>query len=350
MTRPALTRQRTTVRAVAASLCTLLAVSACQSKATPPTGSTSEQTVLSSALPRIPYVDLVDTIAAHRAAVWVDVDLVKAWQAGPQRYADVLNIAVKLASRPGVVGIKIADELGYHDGIDTPDRARQFLAQASTGIRSRLPGTKILVDMIVPQLGCVAWAAEQAERLDCSTAAGNTSPAATIDAVDTYLASKTIDVLDLSAGLRDPEDYRVWKTTRDEAMRAVWKEVVRRQWNVLVTLQARKALAHAGSYAGDTAQAEQDLRTFVDIPLANGARAVDIWAWRQQYKGATYRLFDPGLHSNPLIAGLARRRAAGARLITNMTPSSLEVSAETDVKAATAIFGSIFVAAGAGSG
>ena len=333
-------------RAVVTLLCTLLAVSGCQTA--PPTGSTRQQTVASTALPRIPYVDLVDAIAARRAKVWVEVDLVKAWQAGPGRYGDVLNIAVRLASRPGVVGLKIADELGYHDGIDTPARAREFLAQASRDIRSRLPGTKILVDMIVPQLGCVAWVVKQAERLDCATAAGNTSPAAAIDAVDSYLAAKTFDVLDLSAGLRAPADYSAWKTTRDEAMRAVWDEVVRRQWGVLVTLQARKALAHAGSYVGGTVQAEQDLRTFVDIPLANGAQAVDIWTWRQQYKGTIYRLFDPGLKTNPLIAGLARRRAAGAHLFTHMTPSSIEVSTTTDVSAATALFASVFVAAGAG--
>ena len=343
-----MSRPATTVRGVGALLCTLLAMSGCQLGTAPPTGSTGEQTVASTALPRIPYVEFVDTIAAQGAKVWIEVDLVKAWQSGPQRYADVLNIAVKLASRPGVVGIKIADELGYHDGIDTPKRAREFLAQASSDIRSRLPGTKILVDMIVPQLGCVAWVAEQAERRDCATAAGNTSPAAAIDAVDSYLGSKTFDVLDLSAGLRDPEDYRVWRTTRDEAMGAIWKEVVRRGWGVLVTLQARKALAHAGSYVGGTAQAEQDLRTFVDIPLANGAQAVDIWTWSQQYKGTTYRLFDPGLQTNPLSAGLARRHDAGVHLFTHMTPSSMEVSAKTDVLAATAIFASVFVAAGAG--
>jgi hypothetical protein len=304
---------------------------------------------VSTALPRLPYIDMVDMVAADQAKVWIEVDLVKAWETGPQRYADVLNIAVKLASRPGVVGIKIADELGYHDGLDTPERAREFLAQASSDIRSRLPGTKILVDMVVPQLGCLAWASEQTERLDCANAAGNASPASTIDAVDTYLAAKTFDVLDLSAGLLDPATYSIWGTTQDEAMLAVWQEVVRRRWGVLVTLQARKALAHPGPYAGGTAQAEAELRTFVDIPLANGAHAVDIWAWRQQYLGAMYRLYDPGLRTNPLIAGLARRRAAGAHLFTHMSPSSLEVNMDTDVSAATAIFGSVFVAAGAGS-
>jgi hypothetical protein len=62
-----------------------------------------------------------------------------------------------------------------------------------------------------------------------------------------------------------------------------------------------------------------------------------------------YRLYDPGLQTNPLIAGLARRRAAGAHLFTHMSPSSVEVNMTTDVSAATAIFDNIFVAAGAGS-
>ena len=370
MTQPSTTRAAVNARAVAAVLCTLLAVSGCQSVTAPPTGSTApptrstappigstapptgstvRQTVLSTALPRAPYINMVDMVAAQPAKVWIEVDLVKAWETGPQRYADVLNIAVKLASRPGVVGIKIADELGYHDGLDTPERTRAFLAQASHDIRSRLPRTKILVDMVVPQLGCLDWASQQADRFNCANAAGNTSPAATIDAVDTYLAAKTFDVLDLSAGLLDQGTYRTWGTTEDAAMLAVWKEVIGRQWGVLVTLQARKALAHPGSYPGSTAQAEADLRTFVDIPLANGAQAVDIWAWRQQYQGAMYRLYDPGLQTNPLIAGLARRRAAGAHLFTHMSPSSVEVNMTTDVSAATAIFDNIFVAAGAGS-
>jgi hypothetical protein len=301
--------------------------------------------------PRTQYVDLVDRVAARHATVWVEVDLVKAWQAGTSRYGDVVNIAVKLASRPGVAGIKVADELGYHDGIETPQQAGEFLAKVSKDIRSRLPGTKILVDMVVPQLGCLPWVVEpttESERRVCSTAQGVVSPASTISAVDGYLRSGDVDVLDLSVGLRDRATYDRWNTTSDEAMRAIWTEVVRRQWGALVTLQARKALAHPGTYVGGAAKAEQDLRTFVDIPLANGAQAVDIWTWSQPYKGTTYRLSNPGLGTNPLVAGLARRQVAGARLFTHMTPSSLVVSTEADVVAATGIFTDIFVAAGAG--
>ncbi|HEX7462905.1 MAG TPA: hypothetical protein VF317_12105 [Dermatophilaceae bacterium] len=335
--------------AIAALVCTQLVLSGCQSGGT--TARPRASVPAPTATPRAQYIDLADRIAARKTTVWVEADLVKAWQKRGQRYDDVLNIAVKLASRPGVVGIKIADELGYHDGIDTPQQAGKFLAQASHDIRSRLPRTKILVDMIVPQLGCLAWVdkpATKSERSACATSAGKTSPAATIAAVDSYLKSKTIDVIDLSTGLRDTAEYSKWKTTPDEAMRAAWTEAIRRHWGTLVTLQARKAMAHPGSYTGGAAQAKQELRTYVDIPLANGARAVDIWTWSQPYKGTTYRLFDPGLRSNPLIAGLARRRAAGDPLFTHMTPSSLEVSPEADVAAATAIFTNIFVAAGAG--
>ena len=338
MNRPGSTRPAVGARGAVGILCTLLALSGCQSGAAAPTGSKAAPagssvlaSVVSTALPRAPYIGMVDMVAAQRAKVWVEVDLVKAWETGPQRYADVLNIAVKLAARRGVVGIKIADELGYHDGLDTPERARAFLAQASRDIRSRLPGTKILVDMVVPQFGCLAWASEQAERLSCANSAAETSPAATIDAVDTYLAAKTFDVFDLSAGLLDQTTYRAWGTTRDQAMLAVWKEAVRRQWGALVTLQARKAMAHPGPYQGTAAQAEADLHTFVDIPLANGAKAVDIWAWRQMYQGSMYRLYDPGLRTNPAWLAVARlgitcsrtchhRRWRSARRLTSRPP------------------------------
>lgn len=361
MTHLAKTPLPVNARAAGAALCALLLVSGCQSATPPSTRAAVAPTVASvvstavvptlasTAMPRAPYINMVDMVAATHAKVWIEVDLVTAWQSGPQRYADVLNIAVKLAGRPGVVGIKIADELGYHDGLTTPGATRSFLAQASRDIRSRLPHTKILVDMVVPQLGCLAWTSAQTAQLDCAGAAARTSPAATIDAVDSYLASRTIDVLDLSAGLLDQSTYLAWGTTQDQAMLAAWKEAAQRHWDTLVTLQARKALAHPGTYQGTAAQAEADLHTYVDIPLANGAKAVDIWAWRQLYQGSMDRLYDPGLHPNPLIAGLARRRAAGDRLFTHMSPSSVEVNMKTDVSAATGIFGSIFVAAGAGS-
>ena len=58
--------------------------------------------------------------------------------------------------------MKIADELGYHDGMDDPREVRQFLADTANDLRMLAPGTKILVDMVVPDLGCVPRRTEAA--------------------------------------------------------------------------------------------------------------------------------------------------------------------------------------------
>ena len=89
-------------------------------------------------------------------------------------------------------------------------------------------------------------------RLPCGCA-GRTprtaNPGASLEAVDGYAASG-VDVIDLSAGLQDDSWYVAQGSSRDEAMRQSWREAVRR-WGTRVTLQARKALAHPGSYSGD---------------------------------------------------------------------------------------------------
>jgi len=300
------------------------------------------------ATPRPQYVDLVDAVADTGSRVWVEADLVKAWLAGPQRFSRALDVVVALALRPGVDGVKVADELGYGDGLTSPAKARAFLQAAGDAIHGRLPHTKVLVDMIVPELGCNAWVRRDPGRDACAAAADRRDPAATLAAVGTYLPLHAIDVLDLSVGLRDEQEYASWGTTRDDAMREAWSEVVRRGWGGMVTLQARKALAHPGAYTGGAAGAQRDLRTFVDIPLAAGAAGVDIWTWSQTYQGQTVRLTDPGMRPNALVAGLRARRQAGARLWTHMSPSSLQQDQSGDVAAATAIFGAVFVAAGTG--
>ena len=45
-----------------------------------------------------------------------------------------------------------------------------------------------------------------------------------------------------------------------------------------------------------------DVRLFVAIPLAHGARAVDIWTWHQEYDGAMYQLMNPGMRPNARFA------------------------------------------------
>jgi hypothetical protein len=294
------------------------------------------------------YVALAEAVTARGAKVWVETDLVRAWLVGPSEYARVLDTVVALADRPGVDGVKVADELGYEDGLDAA-AASTFVARVTKDVHSRLPGRKVMVDMIVPELGCLAWQGDSASSgmRDCAASESRKNPAATIAAVDGYLRGGGLDVLDLSAGLRSDGEYQLWGTTRDDAMSAIWVEASRR-WAAMVTLQARKALAHPGSYQGTAAQAEADVHTYVDIPVANGAKAVDIWTWSQPYKGGSYQLTNPGLVDNSLIDALQARSTKGVHLWTHMTPSSLQRGIAQDVAAAVSTFGTILVASGTG--
>ena len=88
--------------------------------------------------------------------------------------------------------------------------------------------------------------------------------------------------------------------------------------------------------------------TFLDIPRAQGAQAVDVWTWRQQYRGAVYRLLDPGLRSNALWTALTERRKNGAVLFTHLSPNSVEVNLNADMAMLATVFTDLFVAAGTG--
>jgi hypothetical protein len=293
------------------------------------------------------YVALAEAVVAQHAAAWVETDLLAAWLKGPSRYEAVLATVIQLADRPGVAGVKIADELGYEDGTD-PATALAFLKATTGALHARLPGRKVLIDLIVPQLGCLGWQRDASSLpTECAAREVSKNPATSLEAVDSYVAQGGLDVIDLSPGLRSSAEYAAWGTTRDEAMAAVWDEASRR-WGGTVRLQARKALAHAGRYDGTAADAAADVHTFVDIPLAHGAKAVDIWAWSQPYKGGIYTITDPGLRPNPLVEALRTRRARGVPLWTHMTPSSLQVGLEADVASMRTMFGTVFVASGTG--
>jgi len=293
------------------------------------------------------YVALAEAVVAQHATAWVETDLLAAWLDGPSRYEAVLATVIQLADRPGVAGVKIADELGYDDGTD-PASALAFLKATTAALHARLPGRMVLIDVIVPQLGCLGWQRDVPSlRIECAAREVSKNPATSLTAVDAYVAQGGLDVIDLSPGLRSSSEYAAWGTTRDEAMAAVWDEASRR-WGGMVRLQARKALAHPGRYEGTAADAAAEVRTFVDIPLAHGAKAVDIWAWSQPYKGGTYTITDPGLRPNPLVEALRTRRARGAQLWTHMTPSSLQVGLEADVTAMLTMFGTVFCASGTG--
>jgi hypothetical protein len=296
-----------------------------------------------------PYQQGVDAAYQQGLRVWIETDLVKRWLAGKDSFRGAVRTVAALADRPGVVGIKIADELGYHDGLDSVATVRGFLADSSAALRAAAPGKLLLVDLLVPELGCLPgydpplrWATI------CGVQQRGLYPQLALDQVDGYLAAHQIDVVDLSTNLQADKTYAGWGVDAATAQRTAWQEAHRRGWDRGVRLQARKALAHPGDYPGSTADAQSALATFVDIPRAQGASAVDVWTWHQQYQGQMYRLMNPGLHENALWAGLRQRRAAGAHLFTHLSPRSVEVGLRADLTVLAQVFTDVFIAAGTG--
>jgi hypothetical protein len=275
--------------------------------------------------------------------------MVKRWQEGKASFRAAVARAATLAKHPGVVGIKIADELGYNDGMNSASEIRQFLSDTAQALHAAAPHKLILVDMVVPQLGCLpGHEPAVSPALACAAAAQARYPALALPEVGSYLRMHAIDVLDLSTGLLSDSTYAGWGTSADAAQVAAWREISRRGWPSLVRLQARKALAHPGSYASDSAQAAADMRLFVDIPLAYGAHAVDIWTWHQEYDGAMYQLMNPGMRPNALWDQLEQQRRAGHVLFTHMSPHSVESGVDRDLAKIATVFADIFLPAGTG--
>lgn len=299
--------------------------------------------------PLTPYQETVDAAARRGLQVWLETDLAKFWLQGRSQFDTAVKGLGALAVRPGVVGIKVADELGYKDGFDrSPTRVRAFLRDAARALARHAPRRRILVDFVVPELGCVPNVPVAAgPAAQCRAEARARFPALTLEAMDGYLASGHLDVVDLSTGMLEDSVYRSWKLDQVQAQRAAWREVARRGWPASVVLHARKALAHPGAYPDGAAAAARDLNVFVDVPRQLGAVGVDVWTWRQTYQGQVVRLMDPGLQPNPLWNGL-RARGQDALLFTHFTPSSVERGLHEDMEVLSEVFSGVFVAAGLG--
>ena len=318
------------------------------SSTTAPTSPTSHSAVVVPP-PAGDYADAVRAAVRHGLQVWLEADLVKRWLAGPSSFDAALVQLGSLATIKGVDGIKIADELGYHDGLTSAAQVRGFLSASSSGLARYAPGKPLLIDMIVPSLGCLPdvsppliWSTE------CMVKSDGQYPQLSLASITGYLQMHAVSVLDLSTGLLPDSTYVGWGVTRDTVQTTAWAKVASLGWRSLVVLHARKALAHPGAYTESVQQTQADLTTWVDLPLRDGAQAVDVWTWRQLYQGDINRLLDPGLQSNALWAGLRAERARGDALFTHFSPHSLEVSLDTDLTMMATVFTAVFVAAGTG--
>lgn len=295
------------------------------------------------------YKAAVQAAVAVHLKVWIETDLVKRWEEGPTWFSAAVSQVAELARQPGVVGIKIADELGYNDGMNSVSKISRFLSDAARALHAAAPGKLILVDMVVPQLGCLpGHQVPGSPAAACASRERAAYPQLALPEVDRYLRLHAIDVLDLSTYLLDDGTYKAWGSNADSAQTAAWQEADKRGWASLVRLQARKALAHPGAYRGGSAASLADTQTYVGIPLAHDARGVDIWTWNQLYQGQEYHLMNPGMRPNALWRQLERLRQAGDVLFTHFSPHSVISSLHSDLAEIATVFTDIFLPAGTG--
>ena len=281
--------------------------------------------------------------------VWIEADLVKRWEEGPSWFSAAIRQVAELANQPGVAGIKIADELGYDDGMNSAGKISQFLSGAARALHAAAPHKLLLVDMVVPQLGCLPGdQPTDSPAAACARREQAAYPQLALPAVDRYLRMHVIDVLDLSTYLLTNSTYKAWGTTPDAAQTAAWQEVVKRGWPGLVQLQSRHAFADPGPYRGTRAQAAADFHLYVGIPIAYGAHAVDIWTWKQDYEGKVYTLMNPGMRPNAMWDQLERLREAGDVFFTHFSPHSVESGVQTDLAKIATVFTDVFLPAGTG--
>lgn len=294
-----------------------------------------------------PYLRAAEELHSRKVRVWFEIDLVAPWLDGPTTFRRAVQRVAELARSPGTVGFKVADELGYHDGLDSKVQVIAFLRATRAALTRVAPQAQVLVDAVVPELGCLPGL--DAAGAACAREVRATSPGATVHAVSSYLAAGLVDRLDLSGGLLTATAYRDRDLTLLGADRRVWRRVDALGWSTKTRLQGRKALAMEGGWTGTDATASSAGELYVDVPRQYGAHAVDIWTWRQAYDGGTYSLLAPDLRPNPLWDALLARKRAGADLFTHVTPSTLSAEAlrrahEYDLIASA--FDDVFVAAG----
>ncbi|HET7389162.1 MAG TPA: hypothetical protein VFJ19_21140 [Nocardioidaceae bacterium] len=299
-----------------------------------------------------PYAHLARALAKRGVRIWFETDLVSSWLQGRTAFDQDLMRLHRLAKIPGVVGFKVADELGYQDGLESAEQARKFLTDARAGLQSVAPGAQLLVDVVVPELGCLPWRTTSGSAtVECADRYRRDYPAASIDAITGYLQAGLIDRLDVSTGLEPETTYQAWGLTRLEAQREAWRHIREAGWGSLTVLQARKALAVPGGYSGSPKAAGRAVALYVRTPVAYGAKAVDIWAWRQVTDDQPHSLLAPDDASNPLWRQLARAHADGTRLFTHMRSSTMPLNRHAyrhECDLAAGVFSDVFVAAGTG--
>ncbi|MEV1176623.1 hypothetical protein [Nonomuraea sp. NPDC049784] len=277
--------------------------------------------------------------------VWLESDLVSVWSKGTDQLQAAANRLKIYATQPGVVGVKIAYDLGLR-GPTTSDETVRFVTETAQILRATLPaGRQIAVDVVIPELGCGGHET-------CVKAMQTAHPQATVETVQRYVTSGNIDALNITAGLFTAE-YAKFGIQPADAIKNTWLRIrtdPNLRWKNAMPglfLGSRDiGLAHEGNTSPLTAAAANKLvHERVDAPLRSGADHVILWTWRQKFKGddgreQTWRLADVEGQANAICNAL---RARQRMLSIAYDPRDSETGIAGDIATIAKIASSIFM-------
>ena len=172
-----------------------------------------------------PYADLARQLHARGVRIWWETDLVARWLEGPAAFQAGLTGSASWPRCPATAGFKVSDEIGYHDGLTIDGAgARTSCAPRTRRARAALPrAQQMLVDAVVPELGCLPLARDGQEAARQRVRAGTRPrPAAAVDELPAGRADRPARPEHRPARGRT---YDKWGLTRARRRRDAWTRV-----------------------------------------------------------------------------------------------------------------------------
>ncbi|GAA0912061.1 hypothetical protein [Nonomuraea longicatena] len=271
---------------------------------------------------------LAEALGAARSAglrTWVETDLADDFRAGEAQFRAALDRLAGQAAGDGVVGVKFADYLGFRD-FTGATQVKRFVSEATAYLRGRLPGKRLAIGVVVPELGCGSAEA-------CVRDLRARYPLVTRSRVDDYVKSSGVDRVYVASGLFG-KSYGEHGITPAKAAQAQWMNVKALGWDTLAQIGSREyGLTHSGETSPwDRERAGSEVDARVGNAIRYGAQTVTLWGHRIAYEQEHRRLLDAGLAENEVWRALTDKGLRN-RLSVVFDPADPEVGVREDLRA-----------------
>lgn len=293
-----------------------------------------------------PSTAAIKAARTARLRIWVESDLADDYLAGATRFRAALEALAEAARQPGVIGVKFADNLAY-SGFTTADDVETFVRRAASALRQAMPGKRLAIGVVVPELGCGA-------ATTCVAAMRDKAPLATKKLVERYIKAGAVEQVHVSTGLfasayrqhqlRDPETGKQQPITPAVATRAQWLSIKAIGWDTLAQVSSREyGLAYSGTTGPwDDTQATAQINARIGTVIGLGVPSVTLWGHNAVDGGRTYRLLDADLAVNRVWSQLIRQKLR-ERLSVVFDPRSTELGISQDIAALGKAVSEIFI-------